>query len=108
MSGKCRPSLMKGIPYKLEGSNLSIAARKCILEVFRRYQEMRPCKIGDTVWCIRSYKGVKIPKKGIVSEMFFIGEEMELCIVVENLARGKWGEKVFPTKEEAIKKIQMG
>jgi hypothetical protein len=106
MSGKCRPSLIKSIPYKLEGSNLSVSARECILEVFKRYQEMRPCKIGDTVWCIRPYKGIKRPQKGIVSEMFFMGESMELCIVVKKTGRGKWGEKIFPTEEAALNAIK--
>ena len=59
-----------------------------------------PCRIGDTVWAIRSYNGRKIPQKGIVSEMFFC-DGMKLCIVVRRIARGEWGKTVFPTKEDA-------
>ena len=64
-----------------------------------------PCKIGDTVWAIRNYHGTKIPKQGKVTGMFFIGEKMELCIVVQNIARGMWGRKIFATEEEAWKVI---
>ena len=42
--------------------------------------------------------------------MFFT-DDMELCIVVKGVARGKWGETVFATYEEAeerIKKITGG
>ena len=30
-----------------------------------------PCKIGDMVWAIRDYKGIKQPQEGIVSDMYF-------------------------------------
>ena len=59
-----------------------------------------PCKIGDTVFCIRDYKGQKHIKKGFVSEMFY-RKDMELVIVVSNIGRGLYGEKVFNTMEEA-------
>lgn len=64
-----------------------------------------PCKIGDTVWCIRNYNGKPRPKEGKVSEMYYI-EDMSLTIVVKGVARGKWGKDVFATEEEAIKKIK--
>lgn len=39
--------------------------------------------------------------RGKVSEMFFVGEEMDLCIVVHNIARGYWGKDIFDTYEKA-------
>lgn len=59
-----------------------------------------PCKIGDCVWAIRNFKGHKHPKRGVVSDMYF-NRGMELNIVVEYVARGKWGETVFATDKEA-------
>ena len=59
-----------------------------------------PCKIGDRVWAIRSYKGIKHPQEGIVSEMFFT-EDMQIMIVVKNVARGIWGETVFGSYKDA-------
>lgn len=64
-----------------------------------------PCKIGDKVWIARRYKCHKRPRWGIVSEMFFT-DDMELCIVVKGVARGKWGVDVFATYEEAEKQIE--
>lgn len=64
-----------------------------------------PCKIGDKVWIARRYKCHKKPRWGIVSEMFFT-ENMELCIVVKGVARGKWGVDVFSTYEEAEAQIE--
>lgn len=65
-----------------------------------------PCKIGDKVWIARRYKCHKRPRWGIVSEMFFT-DDMELCIVVKGIARGKWGVDVFATYEEAEKQIEI-
>lgn len=59
-----------------------------------------PCKIGDTVWAIRCYRGVLVPQQGKVSEMLFT-TDMKLCIVVKHICRGEWGKKVFATMEEA-------
>lgn len=59
-----------------------------------------PCKIGDRVWAIRNYKGIKHAQEGIVAEMFFT-PEMKLHIVVKHVARGEWGKNVFATQEEA-------
>ena len=66
-----------------------------------------PCKIGDTVFCIRDYKGQKHIKKGFVSEMFY-RKDMELVIVVSNIGRGLYGEKVFNTLEEAEQYLKIG
>lgn len=59
-----------------------------------------PCKIGDTVWCIRNFHGHKHPQMGIVSEMGFT-KEMKLNITVKYVGRGQWGEKIFATREAA-------
>ena len=59
-----------------------------------------PCKIGDRVWAIRNWKGVPNASEGIVSEMFYT-KDMELMIVVKHISRGKWGETVFATQEDA-------
>ena len=64
-----------------------------------------PCKIGDCVYAIRNYKGVEQAQQGIVSEMFFTSD-MELCIVVRHIARGKWGKTVFATSEECERAIK--
>ena len=66
-----------------------------------------PCKIGDVVYCIRNYKGQKHIKKGFVSEMFY-RKDMELVIVVSNIGRGLYGEKVFNTMEEAERYLKCG
>ena len=77
---------------------------KDIMDVVRKLPEepsgKLPCKIGDRVWAIRNWKGVPNASEGIVSEMFF-NKDMELMIVVKHIARGKWGEKVFATQEDA-------
>ena len=64
-----------------------------------RFVEL-PCKIGDTVWCIRNFHGHKHPQMGIVSEMHFT-REMKLHIVVKYVGCGQWGEKIFATREAA-------
>lgn len=63
-----------------------------------------PCKIGDTVWGIRCYRGVLVPQKGKVSEMLFT-DDMKLSIVIKHICRGEWGKKVFATREEVEKAI---
>lgn len=63
-----------------------------------------PCMIGDYVWAIRNYKGIKHPERGVVSEMFF-STDMKLCIAVKHIARGEWGKIVFATDKEAYAAI---
>lgn len=64
-----------------------------------------PCKIGDTVWGIRKNgTGIKAAS-GKVFQMYY-GEDMSICICVKGVSRGRWGEKVFPTKEDAEKAIE--
>lgn len=60
-----------------------------------------PCKIGDDVFAIRSYKGNLKIEHGVVSEMFYVGKEMLLCIVVYHIMRGFWGKDIFDTYEKA-------
>ena len=60
-----------------------------------------PCKIGDEVFAIRKYKGNPKIEHGKVSEMFYVGKEMLLCIVVHNIRRGYWGKDIFDTYEKA-------
>lgn len=64
-----------------------------------------PCKIGDTVWGIRRYKGIKHPQQGVVSEMYFL-PGMSLQIVVKHICRGGFGEKIFLTREEAERALR--
>jgi len=64
-----------------------------------------PCKINDTVYGIKKYKGIWNVKKGIVSEMFFT-RDMDLVIVVHHILRGRWGRTIFPTEEAAQQALQ--
>ena len=66
--------------------------------------ERLPCEIGDVVWAIRTYRGVKHAQQGIVSEMFY-NKAMELIVVVKHVARGEFGKKVFATQAEAEKAL---
>lgn len=59
-----------------------------------------PCKVGDEVWCVRDTKVYQKPVKGTVTEIYFRGN-MDMCIVVRRLCRGRWGERVFATEQEA-------
>lgn len=64
-----------------------------------------PCKIGDTVWGIRKSGKGKKPASGPVYQMYY-GDDMSLCICVRAVCRGRWGEVIFATKEEAEKAIE--
>ena len=59
-----------------------------------------PCRIGDTVWGIRRYKHRMMVRQGRVREMYYT-DDMDLVIVVEQVCRGRWGQRVFPTREAA-------
>ena len=65
-----------------------------------------PCRIGDKVWAIQNHFGTRRITPGKVSEMFYVGEEMKLCIVVKNIVRGTWGEDVFLTREAALEAFE--
>ena len=65
-----------------------------------------PCKIGEEVVFLREYYGTPVLRRGRVSQMFFVGEEMALCIVVSGVARGEWGKTVFSSDEEAKKALE--
>lgn len=64
-----------------------------------------PCRIDDEVYVIRRYRSEPTIKKGKVSQMYFVGKEMRLAIVVENIARGEWGKVVFATYGEALERL---
>ena len=72
----------------------------------RQKAEIPPCKIGDTVYAVRTYYGTKKVMAGKVSEMFFVGKEMTLCIVVKGISRGQWLKDVFPSYEEAERSMR--
>lgn len=59
-----------------------------------------PCKIGDTVYGIRRWHDTNVVKAGTVSEMFYT-QNGKLMIVIKNVCRGHWGEKIFGTFEKA-------
>ena len=59
-----------------------------------------PCAIGDTVYGIRRYHGVRKVQSGIVSEMYF-SQKNRLIIVIKYVCRGYWGETIFGSQEEA-------
>ena len=59
-----------------------------------------PCKVGDTVWGIRNYKGVNCPQQGKVDQMYYTND-MRLHIKIKHICIGEWGKKIFPTREEA-------
>lgn len=64
-----------------------------------------PCKIGDEAWCIRLYNGKKTtPQKGVVTEIYF-SDDMKLIVCVKHVGRGVWGERIFATEEDALKKL---
>lgn len=65
-----------------------------------------PCRIGDTVWAIRKHNGKYVAHQGTVSGMYFVGKEMQLCIVVKGISRGVWMRDVFPTQEDAEKRLK--
>lgn len=65
-----------------------------------------PCKIGDEVYAVKPYRNCKRIYKGKVTQMYFVGEEMKLAIVVNSIARGEWGKAVFATEEEAKRAIE--
>ena len=61
-------------------------------------------KRGEKAWCIRLYHSRKTASQGIISEIFF-DRDMDIVYVVKGIGRGRFGEKVFKTKEEADRKI---
>lgn len=79
-----------------------------IIEKIARYEDLEeagrlvelPCKIGDMVYGIRRWYGTNIAKAGPVSEMFYT-QNGKLMIVIKNVCRGHWGDKIFATLEEA-------
>ncbi len=95
--GECRDC-----PYKYDSNCINELESDALALIDR----LRPCKIGDTVFAIRNYHSTKKITSGTVSEMYFVGREMDLCIVVKNVSRGRWGKDVFPSYEEAEKHLK--
>lgn len=100
----CKDCLHADVCYMVEhyGVDLTEDGQEYDCNQFKdksRFVEL-PCKIGDTVWCIRNFHGHKHPQEGIVSEMLFT-KEMKLLIRVKYVGCGHWGEKIFPTREAA-------
>lgn len=72
----------------------------CVAFADRSLNVQLPCKVGDEVWCVRDTRVYNKPVKGVVSEIYF-RDNMDMCIVVRHLCRGRWGERVFATEQEA-------
>lgn len=64
-----------------------------------------PCKIGDTVFVLKSFSDQRLLKSGKVSQMYYDDERMNLVICVRHIMRGLWGRDVFATKEEALEAL---
>lgn len=97
-----------GVARPVAGEDITFAD---VIGSLAKYEEaaqegrVAPCKIGDTVYVIASYRGSKQIKQGVVSEMFFV-KGMRLCICVQRIRRGEWGKVVFPTREAAEAMIE--
>lgn len=87
-----------------EQDRLAQAVAKMCIEEIEKISPVNavelPCKIGDEVWGLKLYRDARIPKKGVVHQMYF-GEDMTLCICVKKVCRGQWGRNIFATREEA-------
>ena len=64
-----------------------------------------PCKMGDTAYGIRNIRGHLLPMEGIVSEIYFTND-MQLVVALKNVSRGVWGERIFPTCQDAEARIR--
>ena len=89
-------------------SEETFAEYQKVLDKLAHYEDLEeagrlielPCKIGDTVYGIRRYHGVRKVQYGIVSEMYFTREN-RLQIAIKHVCRGYWGENIFGSLEEA-------
>lgn len=79
-------NMLEEMGYTVDGDGENADQRCNDFTDKSRFVEL-PCKIGDTVWCIRNFHGHKHPQEGIVSEMLFT-REMRLQIVVKYVGRG--------------------
>lgn len=64
-----------------------------------------PCKIGQTAWIIRNFKGTIRPYAGTIDALN-INKDMQLIVNVKYLGCGLWGEKVFPSEAAALEAIK--
>jgi RNA polymerase subunit RPABC4/transcription elongation factor Spt4 len=83
---------------ELSEAKQALAALRADIEAGRLVRV--PCKRGDTVWAVRSYRDFKHPQQGVVSEMYF-NPDMKLHVIVKHVARGELGKTVFLTHDEA-------
>lgn len=92
---------------EMDGYDALIAMKRLAhyedLEDQGRLMEL-PCKVGDIVWIIRNYRGIKRAQQGTIYEMYFT-KEMKLMITVKYIGRGEFGKTVFTNKEEAEAKL---
>ena len=86
--------------YSLGASDRDMYVAECINEAPTVDAVAFPCKVGDEVWCVRDTRVYNKPVKGTVTEIYF-RDNMDMCIVVRRLCRGRWGERVFATEQEA-------
>lgn len=86
--------------YSLGASDRDMYVAECINEAHTVDSIPLPCKVGDEVWCVRDTRVYNKPVKGIVTEIYF-RDNMDMCIVVRRLCRGRWGERIFATEQEA-------
>jgi len=69
-----------------------------------------PCKVGDTVWCLRDFKGHLRITHGPVHKIVLDGDGVEI-IVIRNcriIHNGYFGKTVFRTEREARKSLERG
>lgn len=64
------------------------------------------CKIGDTAYGIRRFHSVPKIQEGKISEMYYLLPDMSLQIVIKYVCRGKIGESIFLTREDAEKALK--
>ena len=67
-----------------------------------------PCLIGDTVWGFKKINNKPVIVQGKVSEITFVGPDMDVCIVIYKKIRGRWGVNIFETRaevEDALSKL---
>lgn len=59
-----------------------------------------PCKIGDNCWAVKRTQAGKRIFQTVVSEMYF-DFHMNLIVVGRRVCRGKVGESIFMSFQEA-------
>ena len=91
---------LRAMAEYLEAANIDKLPRETMRDAANRLEQLEPCKVGDTVWVLRRYHDMKVPVAGIVTELRFT-EFWNPLIIVGGVGRGRWGQNIFATKEEA-------